>query len=85
MPVGACPFCMSSGAADLERPFLPAGADHFRQFEDTATGLTVFAGESPSGLEVPFTGLTLAALPITLLHIVLSKQFTCGITQGAIK
>ncbi|WFP65521.1 hypothetical protein [Mesorhizobium sp. WSM4904] len=76
---------MSSSAADLERPFLPAGADHFRQFEDTATGADRVRRRIPSGLEVPFTGLTLAALPITLLHIVLSKQFICGITQGAVK
>jgi raffinose/stachyose/melibiose transport system permease protein len=32
-----------------------------------------------------FTGLTPAALPITLLYIVLSKQFISGITQGAVK
>ncbi len=48
-------------------------------------GLTVFVGEFTTDWGVLFTGLTLAALPITLLYIVLSKQFISGITQGAIK
>ncbi|CDX43012.1 Binding-protein-dependent transport systems inner membrane component [Mesorhizobium plurifarium] len=48
-------------------------------------GLTVFVGELTTDWGVLFTGLTLAALPITLLYIVLSKQFISGITQGAVK
>jgi raffinose/stachyose/melibiose transport system permease protein len=48
-------------------------------------GLTVFIGEFTTDWGVMFTGLTLAALPITLLYIVLSKQFIAGITQGAVK
>jgi raffinose/stachyose/melibiose transport system permease protein len=48
-------------------------------------GLTVFIGEFTTNWGVMFTGLTLAALPITLLYIVLSKQFIAGITQGAVK
>ena len=48
-------------------------------------GLTVFVGEFTTDWGVLFTGLTLAALPITLLYIVLSKQFISGITQGAVK
>jgi raffinose/stachyose/melibiose transport system permease protein len=48
-------------------------------------GLTVFVGEFTTDWGVLFTGLTLAALPITLVYIVLSKQFISGITQGAVK
>lgn len=48
-------------------------------------GLTVFIGEFTTDWGVMFTGLTLAALPITLLYIILSKQFIAGITQGAVK
>ena len=36
-------------------------------------GLTVFIGEFTTDWGVMFTGLTLAALPITLLYIVLSS------------
>ncbi|MBY3064754.1 carbohydrate ABC transporter permease [Rhizobium laguerreae] len=48
-------------------------------------GLTVFIGEFTTDWGVMFTGLSVAALPITLLYIVLSKQFIAGITQGAVK
>jgi raffinose/stachyose/melibiose transport system permease protein len=48
-------------------------------------GLTVFVGEFTTDWGVLFTGLTLAALPITLVYVVLSKQFISGITQGAVK
>lgn len=48
-------------------------------------GLTVFMGEFVTDWGVLFTGLTLAALPITLLYILLSRQFIAGLTQGAIK
>jgi raffinose/stachyose/melibiose transport system permease protein len=34
---------------------------------------------------VLFAGLTLAALPITLLYVVLSRQFIAGLTSGAVK
>ena len=42
-------------------------------------------GEFVTNWGVLFTGLTLAALPITLLYVVLSKHFIAGITQGAAK
>lgn len=48
-------------------------------------GLTVFIGEFTTDWGVMFTGLSVAALPIILLYIVLSKQFIAGITQGAVK
>ncbi|WP_246678056.1 hypothetical protein [Mesorhizobium sp. B2-7-2] len=48
-------------------------------------GLTVFVDEFTTDWGVLFTGLTLAALPISLLYIVLSKQFVSGITQGAVR
>lgn len=53
--------------------------------ETLTQGLTLFVGEFITDWGVLFTGLTLAALPITLLYIVLSKQFSSGITQGAVK
>jgi len=48
-------------------------------------GLTVFMGEYNTDWGVLFAGLTLAALPITLVYVVLSRQFIAGLTQGAIK
>jgi raffinose/stachyose/melibiose transport system permease protein len=48
-------------------------------------GLTTFMGEYTTNWGVLFAGLTLSAAPITLLYIVLSKQFINGMTQGAVK
>ena len=48
-------------------------------------GLTVFMGEYNTDWGVLFAGLLLAALPMTLVYIVLSRQFIAGLTQGAIK
>ena len=48
-------------------------------------GLTVFMGEYSTDWGVLFAGLMLAALPITLAYIALSKQFIAGMTQGALK
>ena len=46
-------------------------------------GLTVFMGEFNTEWGVLFAGLTLAAAPITLLYLALSRQFIAGLTQGA--
>jgi raffinose/stachyose/melibiose transport system permease protein len=43
-------------------------------------GLTVFMGEFTTNWGVLFTGLSLAALPITLVYIALSRHFIAGIT-----
>jgi raffinose/stachyose/melibiose transport system permease protein len=48
-------------------------------------GLTIFMGEFSTDWGVLFAGLTLAALPITILYILLSRQFIAGLTHGAIK
>ena len=48
-------------------------------------GLTVFMGEFNTDWGVLFAGLTLAALLITLLYVVLSRQFIAGLTSGAVK
>jgi raffinose/stachyose/melibiose transport system permease protein len=48
-------------------------------------GLTIFMGEFNTDWGVLFAGLTLGALPITLLYIFLSRQFIAGLTQGALK
>lgn len=48
-------------------------------------GLTIFMGEFNTDWGVLFAGLTLAALPITLVYVVLSRQFVAGMTQGAVK
>jgi raffinose/stachyose/melibiose transport system permease protein len=48
-------------------------------------GLTIFMGEFNTDWGVLFAGLTMAALPMTALYIVLSKQFIAGLTQGAVK
>jgi raffinose/stachyose/melibiose transport system permease protein len=48
-------------------------------------GLTAFMGEYTTNWGVLFAGLTLSAAPITILYIVLSKQFINGMTSGAVK
>jgi raffinose/stachyose/melibiose transport system permease protein len=48
-------------------------------------GLTTFMGEYTTNWGILFAGLTLSAAPITLVYIVLSKQFINGMTQGALK
>ena len=60
----------------------------FVQSDDYKTlpqGLTIFMGEYNTDWGVLFAGLALASLPITLVYVVLSKQFIAGLTQGAIK
>lgn len=48
-------------------------------------GLTVFMGEYNTDWGVLFAGLSLSALPITLVYILMSKQFIAGLTQGSSK
>ena len=48
-------------------------------------GLTSFIGEYTTDSGMLFAGLTLAALPISLLYIALSRQFIAGLTAGAVK
>jgi raffinose/stachyose/melibiose transport system permease protein len=48
-------------------------------------GLTIFMGEYNTDWGVLFAGLTIAALPITLVYIVLSRQFIAGLTSGSVK
>jgi raffinose/stachyose/melibiose transport system permease protein len=48
-------------------------------------GLTAFMGEYTTDWGVLFAGLTLAAAPITIVYIVLSRQFIAGLTSGALK
>ena len=48
-------------------------------------GLTTFMGEYTTNWGILFAGLTLSAAPITLIYIVLSRQFINGMTQGALK
>lgn len=48
-------------------------------------GLTAFMGEYTTNWGVLFAGLTLSAAPITILYIILSRQFINGMTSGAVK
>lgn len=48
-------------------------------------GLTAFIGEYTTDWGMLFAGLTLAALPIALVYIVLSRQFIAGLTAGSVK
>lgn len=60
----------------------------FLQNNDLKTlpqGLTVFMGEYNTDWGVLFAGLTLAALPITIVYVLLSRQFIAGLTHGAVK
>jgi raffinose/stachyose/melibiose transport system permease protein len=58
------------------------------QSDDAKTlpqGLTVFMGEFSTDWGVLFAGLTLSALPLTLIYVALSRQFIAGLTSGAVK
>ncbi len=60
----------------------------FLQKDDLKTlpqGLTVFMGEYNTEWGILFAGLTMAALPITIVYILLSRQFIAGLTHGAVK
>ncbi len=48
-------------------------------------GLSVFMGEYNTDWGVLFAGLSLAALPIMICYIALSRQFIAGLTAGAVK
>ena len=48
-------------------------------------GLTAFFGEYQSQWGALFAGLTLAALPLSVLYLLLSEQFIKGLTAGAVK
>ena len=67
---------------DFFFPLVFIQSDHLKTLPQ---GLTVFMGEFNTDWGVLFAGLTLAALPITLLYVVLSRQFIAGLTSGAVK
>jgi len=46
-------------------------------------GLTVFMGEYNTEWGVLFAGLMVAAAPVTILYLALSRQFIAGMTQGS--
>jgi raffinose/stachyose/melibiose transport system permease protein len=48
-------------------------------------GLTGFMGEYNTDWGVLFAGLTMAALPISLVYVLLSRHFITGMTEGALK
>jgi raffinose/stachyose/melibiose transport system permease protein len=48
-------------------------------------GLTAFIGEYTTDWGMLFAGLTLAALPISIVYILLSRQFIAGMTAGSVK
>jgi raffinose/stachyose/melibiose transport system permease protein len=48
-------------------------------------GLTVFMGEYTTDWGMLFAGLTIAALPLSIAYIVMSRQFISGMTAGAVK
>ena len=48
-------------------------------------GLTVFMGQYSTDWAVLYAGLTIAALPVIVLYVLLSRQFIAGLTAGAIK
>lgn len=48
-------------------------------------GLTAFIGEYTTDWGMLFAGLTLAALPISVVYILLSRQFIAGMTAGSVK
>jgi len=48
-------------------------------------GLTVFMGQYSTDWAVLFAGLSLAALPVVVVYIFMSRQFIAGLTAGALK
>ena len=48
-------------------------------------GLSVFMGEYTTDWGMLFAGLTIAALPLTVIYILMSRQFIRGMTAGAVK
>lgn len=48
-------------------------------------GMTVFFGQYQTDWGLLFSALSIAILPMTILYILLSKQFVQGLTAGAIK
>ena len=48
-------------------------------------GLSVFMGEYTTDWGMLFAGLTIAALPLTIVYILMSRQFIRGMTAGAVK
>jgi raffinose/stachyose/melibiose transport system permease protein len=55
------------------------------QYKTLPQGLTTFMGEYTTDWGMLFAGLTIAAAPITLLYMALSRQFIQGMTAGAVK
>ena len=55
------------------------------RYKTLPQGLTTFMGEYTTDWGMLFAGLTIAAAPITLLYIALSRQFIQGMTAGAVK
>ncbi|WP_342361829.1 carbohydrate ABC transporter permease [Terrarubrum flagellatum] len=48
-------------------------------------GLTVFMGEYATDWGVLFAGLTIAALPLSIVYLAMSRRFVSGMTAGAVK
>ncbi len=67
---------------DFFFPLVLIQSDHAKTLPQ---GLTVFMGEYSIDWGVLFAGLTLSALPLTLVYIALSRQFIAGLTSGAVK
>lgn len=67
---------------DFFFPLVLIQSDHAKTLPQ---GLTVFMGEYSTDWGVLFAGLTLSALPLTLVYIALSRQFIAGLTSGAVK
>jgi len=67
---------------DFFFPLVLIQSDHAKTLPQ---GLTVFMGEYSTDWGVLFAGLTLSALPLTMVYIALSRQFIAGLTSGAVK
>jgi raffinose/stachyose/melibiose transport system permease protein len=67
---------------DFFFPLVLIQSDHAKTLPQ---GLTVFMGEFSTDWGVLFAGLTLSALPLTLVYVALSRQFIAGLTSGAVK
>ena len=48
-------------------------------------GMTVFFGQYQTNWGLLFSALSIAIIPITILYMLLSKQFVQGLTAGAVK
>lgn len=65
--------------------FFPLVFIHQDHLKTLPLGLTVFFGEFQTNWALVFAGLTVAAAPVLLLYVLMSRLFIRGLTAGALR